>query len=85
MSLHCTTGKRCYDSVTLAKEGLIHVRAAREFLPGEGPQGIYQCALCGCYHLTSAPEAEFGLEEEDKKRIDKEKEARHWEDKFRKK
>ncbi len=83
MSGQCSSGKRCFDSVTLAKESLIHIRT--RFPAGEGPQGIYQCDLCGCYHLTSDSGADFGLDDKDRHRIDREREARHWEDKFRKK
>lgn len=85
MTSNCSTGKRCYDSLELAREGLIAIRARNALPASEGPQGVYRCQICDCYHLTSSKTDGFNLSSEDEKRIEREGQARFWEEKFKKK
>lgn len=49
----CPTQKRVYDSAVQAEQALLEMQGRVHFRPGEGPVGVYQCDLCGGYHLTS--------------------------------
>lgn len=50
---NCSSGKRSYLSESLAEEALIGAHINYHYTKGQGPIGIYQCELCGQYHLTS--------------------------------
>lgn len=81
----CTTGKRCYLTIELAEEALIGAHINFNYGKGARPVGIYQCDDCGLFHLTSQgvmnKRLALMIEEGD---IQKQKEARWWEDKFKK-
>lgn len=50
--LTCRTGKRVYQTESLAEEALIDAHSRNRY-SGTGPISIYQCKECGYYHFTS--------------------------------
>lgn len=80
----CPTKKRVYDSAIQAEQALVDHQSAHHFAPGKGPIAIYKCDLCGGYHFTSKgpvnPALDATLRAGD---IERAREARHWEHKFR--
>jgi hypothetical protein len=50
--LTCRTGKRVYQTETIAEEALIDTHSRHQY-SGTGPIAIYQCEECGYYHFTS--------------------------------
>jgi hypothetical protein len=78
----CTTGKRSYLTYELAEEALIGANI--NFNTEKGPVGIYQCEDCGQFHLTSKGAINKRLEQMQKEgEIQKQKEAKWWEEKFK--
>lgn len=76
----CSSKKVCYNSPEEAEEALLQARAKYR----HGPVAFYECEFCGQYHLTSKGDKHIGLEtKEEEERIQKEQEARFWEDKFK--
>ena len=53
--MKCSTGKYQYMSHDLAETALIDQHIYKGFLPHEGPQDVYECHICGYWHLTSRP------------------------------
>ncbi len=51
--MKCPTGKNQYSTEFLAEASLIDIHIYRNFQPDQGPQNIYQCEICGDWHLTS--------------------------------
>lgn len=81
----CVTHKQCYDSKEIAEEALVQNRAKYHHTENTGPINVYLCNLCGSYHFTSKGEKADILKSDDsKKRINLQKEANHWENKFKK-
>ena len=81
----CVTHKQCYDSREIAEEALIQNRARYHHGPQSGPINVYQCEFCGSYHFTSKGEpSEILKSGTSQKRINLQKEANFWEDKFKK-
>ena len=82
----CNSGKRVYASEQIAEEVLIEAWTRYDYKPNEGPIAVYRCDDCGQYHLTSrGPMNEKLASALAEGRIQKQKEARHWEEKFRRK
>ncbi len=80
----CITGKRGYASPELAEEVLIEAWTRYEYKEGQGPIAVYQCDDCGHYHLTSrGPMNERLAASLADGRVRKQKEARRWEDKLK--
>ncbi|MCC5912764.1 MAG: hypothetical protein JJU46_00185 [Balneolaceae bacterium] len=52
--MRCTTGKNQYATKSLAEASLIDIHIHRNFRPDQGPQNVYQCEICGEWHLTSS-------------------------------
>jgi len=52
MILKCRTGKRVYQTESLAEEALIDAHSRNQYA-GTGPIAVYQCEECGYYHFTS--------------------------------
>lgn len=85
MDRFCSSGKRSFDSEELAREALIEVRARNNFPDGQGPNGIYVCEYCKCYHLTSkSPDNTLIDSTEARERIRREREANFWLNKLNK-
>lgn len=51
--MSCPTHKYQYMSQDLAETALIDQHIYKGFLPHEGPQNVYECDICGHWHLTS--------------------------------
>ncbi len=51
--MSCPSHKYEYMSKELAETALIDQHIYKNFLPHEGPQNVYECELCGGWHLTS--------------------------------
>ena len=49
----CSTGKNQYATRSLAENALIEIHINRNFPPDQGPQNVYNCEICGDWHLTS--------------------------------
>ena len=49
----CSTHKYEYISKELAEDALIDQHIYKGFLPHEGPQDVYECNICGYWHLSS--------------------------------
>ena len=49
----CPTNKYQYMSQDLAETAMIDQHIYKGFLPHEGPQNVYECDICGYWHLTS--------------------------------
>jgi len=80
----CVTGKKMYPSEQIAEDALIEARTAFDYAPNNGPIAIYKCEDCGDYHLTSRGPMNARLAAllaEGK--IQKQKEANFWADKFK--
>lgn len=81
----CATNKQCYDSREIAEEALIQNRIRYNHGSDTGPINVYLCDICGSYHFTSKGEKSEVLKSNGvKKKIDLQKEANHWESKFKK-
>ena len=48
----CRTGKRIYETESLAEEALIDAHS-RNHYSGTGPIAVYKCEVCGYFHHTS--------------------------------
>lgn len=51
--MSCPSHKYEYMSKELAETALIDQHIYKNFLPHEGPQNVYECELCGAWHMTS--------------------------------
>ena len=79
-----TCGKRSYPTEELAVEALIGAHTHFDFRKGAGPISVYKCEDCSEYHLTSREPMNEKLAEMIKSgKIDMQKEADHWEKKWR--
>lgn len=77
----CSTNKRVYASESIATDALIEARIRFEH---NTSKAVYLCDDCGGWHLTSQGEMHPRLKAAlDSGSIKKEKEAFHWQKKFR--
>ncbi|MBM3178475.1 MAG: hypothetical protein FJZ78_10770 [Bacteroidetes bacterium] len=53
MKKGCPSGKKLFESESLALEALYDVWSRTEFQKGEGPISVYTCEDCGHFHFTS--------------------------------
>ncbi|WP_424961053.1 hypothetical protein [Ekhidna sp.] len=82
--MRCSSGKRAFDSVALAEEALIQHHIRNDYKKGEGPINVYECRECGNWHFTSkGTEHELFNDKKIVKRIEGERRAFLWEQKFR--
>jgi hypothetical protein len=82
----CVTGKKMYDSKEIAEDVLIEAWTRYDYAPGNGPVAVYQCRDCGRFHLTSSGEMNPRLAQLlSDGTIRLQKEASHWQDKWKKK
>jgi hypothetical protein len=80
----CVSGKRMYPSQEIAEDVLIESWIRFEYAEGSGPVAVYQCDDCGRFHLTSqGPMNEKLAEALSKGIIRRQREARNWADKFK--
>ena len=80
-----TCAKRSYSTEELAVEALIGAHTHYHYKKGSGPVNVYKCEDCGQYHLTSRePMNEKLAAMINSGNIDRQKEADHWERKWRK-
>jgi hypothetical protein len=79
--MKCSTGKNQYATQFLAETSLIDIHIHRNFQPDQGPQNIYQCEICGDWHLTSkSPKRHDRLQEMiDSGEMRRLQQARQWE------
>ncbi|MGM0458317.1 MAG: hypothetical protein ACQERO_03140 [Bacteroidota bacterium] len=79
--MDCTTGKNQYSTKFLAETSLIDIHIHRNFLPDQGPQNVYQCELCGAWHLTSKSQKRNKRLQEmiDSGEMKRKQQARRWE------
>lgn len=83
---HCVSGKRMYSSQEVAEDVLIEAWTRFDYSPGKGPVAVYQCEDCGHFHLTSKGTMNQRLSRAlEEGRIQRQKEADRWIDKFRRK
>lgn len=83
---NCPTKKRSFHSAELAEEALIGAHIHFNYGKGQGPIGFYQCEECGSYHFTSKGSMNIRLAQMlNDGMMQKQKEVKWWEDKFRKK
>lgn len=80
--MRCASGKRSFDTSTLAEEALIENHIRFNHPTGVGPINFYICQDCGLYHFTSKGEINAILEERSDY-IRKQQLARNWESKLR--
>ena len=79
--MNCPSGKNQYSTKFLAEAYLIDIHIYRNFQPYQGPQNIYQCEICGEWHLTSkSPKRNDRLQEMiDSGEMLRQQRARQWE------
>jgi hypothetical protein len=82
----CATHKKCYLTKEIAEDVLIEAQTTYDYASGSGPIAVYLCDDCGYYHLTSRGPMNEKLQQyiADGK-IQRQKEANRWLDKFRRK
>lgn len=82
--MKCSSGKRAYSNLVLAKETLIQHHIRNNYKRGEGPINVYECQECGNWHFTSkGAENEIFEDQEVMARIESERRAFLWEQKLR--
>lgn len=80
----CVSGKRMYESKQVAEDVLIEAWTRHDYTAGNGPVAVYQCEDCGNFHLTSkGPMNEALSAAIADGRIQRQKEANRWLDKFK--
>ncbi len=79
--MNCPSGKNQYSTKFLAETSLIDIHIYRNFPPDQGPQNVYQCDICGAWHLTSnSPKRNERLQEMiDSGEMRRQQRARQWE------
>ena len=65
----------------LAETALIDQHIYKGFLPHEGPQDVYECQICGYFHLTSKATSRNDRLQEmiDSGEMKRKQEAQRWE------
>lgn len=80
----CISGKRVYATQQIAEDVLIEAWTRYNYNGNTGPVSVYQCDDCGNYHLTSrGPMNERLAKALGEGKIRQEKEARRWEERFK--
>jgi len=81
----CSTRKYEYISKDMAEDALIDQHIYKGFLPHEGPQDVYECDICGYWHMTSRNATRNArLQEEiDSGEMKRKQTASRWEGGFR--
>lgn len=80
----CITGKKIYLTQGVAEDVLIDTQSKFEFTSGNGPIAVYRCDDCGYYHLTSrGPMNERLAKFISDGKLNLQKEANRWLDKFK--
>ena len=82
--MSCSTHKYEYISKDLAEDALIDQHIYKGFDPHQGPQDVYECDLCGAWHMTSksASRNERLQEEMDSGELKRKQDASRWERNF---
>jgi hypothetical protein len=83
-AMRCSSGKIQYDSQHLAEGALIDQHIYKGFAAHEGPQNVYECRDCGCWHMTSrnAERLPRLQEMQDSGEMRKKQQASQWERRF---
>ena len=82
----CISGKRMYGSQQVAEDALIEAWTRFDFTLKNGPVAVYRCDDCGEYHLTSRGPVNQRLSQAIAEgKIQRQKEADQWTDKFKRK
>lgn len=82
----CVTGKKIFPTEQIAEDALIEAQTAFDYPRNNGPIAIYLCDDCGEYHLTSRGPMNARLAASlAEGKIQKQKEANFWLDKFKNK
>ncbi len=82
--MKCVTGKRSYDTESMAVDALVDIRGRNNYREESGPINVYQCDDCGQWHFTSKGTVHPLLKDEDvQNRISSQNEAEYWERKLR--
>jgi hypothetical protein len=85
-SLRCSSGKIKYPSEEAAEEALLGLWIKNEYTAGQGPVGVYRCDDCGEFHLTSKGTMSDKLQQAVRsEKFNRQKEAKNWEDKLKRK
>lgn len=50
---YCSTGKKSFQTESIAEEALLSAWTMYNYPPDKGPIAIYVCDECGTYHFTS--------------------------------
>lgn len=80
----CSSGKRMYATQDIAEDVLIETWTRFDFTPQNGPLAVYLCDDCGQYHLTSrGPMNERLSKALADGKIQRQKEADRWLDKWK--
>jgi len=83
--IKCSTHKKVYMTQGQAEDALIDARSRFHYRNHQGPVAVYRCEDCGYYHLTSKGDINPRLAGDMAAgKIDLQKEANHWLDKFKK-
>lgn len=83
--IKCLTGKKGYQSQSLAEDALIEAHIQYDYGNRTGPVNVYKCEECGQYHLTSRGETNPRLETFRKEgHLGKHKQAAQWLHKLKK-
>ena len=85
-SIRCSSGKIKYRSEEAAEEALLELWIKNEYGAGQGPVGVYRCDDCGEFHLTSkGMMSDKLIEALRSEKFRRQKEAKSWEDKLKRK
>jgi hypothetical protein len=80
----CISGKRAYPTQQVAEDVLIEAWIRYDYNSNNGPMSVYKCDECGNYHLTSrGPMNERLANALGEGKIQQQKEARRWEERFK--
>jgi hypothetical protein len=75
-----------FATQVLAEDALIDLWTRNEYTPGHAPITVYKCEDCGEFHLTSQGAVNEKLSEAIKSgKLKLHREAKRWEDKWKKK
>jgi hypothetical protein len=85
-SIRCSSGKIRYPSEEAAEDGLLELWTKNDYGAGQGPVGVYRCDDCGEFHLTSkGTMSDKLLQAIRTEKFRRQKEAKNWEDKLKRK
>ncbi|HHP7240718.1 MAG TPA: hypothetical protein ACFCUD_03555 [Cyclobacteriaceae bacterium] len=81
---YCPTKKNCYHNEHEALEALINAKITSQHAVNYGAINFYKCDFCDAYHLTSKGVINPSLNDQSViKRIQRGRQAKYWEQKFR--